>query len=92
MAAINDRKMIFGKKCQMTLRIHCMFINLVDIAPSRTVSRFKMTTKKNYFWQKVEKVEEDCMYSLWVKNFIEIIVSHTVSEIIVFCESRWPQK
>ena len=34
---------------------------------------------ENNFWQ---KVEADSVYTLWVKNVVEITLSHTVSEII----------
>ena len=49
--------------------------------------------QENDFW---EKLSVDSVDSLWVKNFIEITLSHTVSEIyafLVLCRnSRWPPK
>ena len=48
---------------------------------------------ENNFWQ---KVAADSVHTLRIKNFVEIALSHTVSEINAFLhlrrDSRWPPK
>ena len=48
------------------------------------MQKFNMAAKKwreNDFWQ---NIADDNVYTLWFKNFVEMAVSHTVSEINAF--------
>ena len=88
MAAINGGQTIFGKKWQMTVD------NLVEIALSRTICKtnavfaftqnFKMVTPNRGKMIFGKKLPDDSVYTLGIKNFTEIALSCTVSEINVF--------
>ena len=61
----------------------------------RFMQKFKLAAKmaQNDFWEKLPVHSAD---TLGVKNFVEITLSQTVSEIKAFCilrrNSRWPPK
>ena len=46
------------------------------------MQKFKMASNNDrtmFFWQ---RVEDESVHTLWVKNFVEIALSRTVSEIL----------
>ena len=100
MATKNGGKAIFVKCHKHTLQIPC---GLKISSKSRTVSKI------NAFYAKIqdgcqkwrdsdfcEKPPVDSADNLQVRNFVEITLSRTVSQINVFCvlrrNSRWPPK
>ena len=90
----NGRKTNFGKKNTSRICRYPAGQNFVVYAVSHTVyeinaflrftQKFKMADQKwreNYVWG---KSPVDSAYTLWVKNFVEIILSSTVIEINAF--------
>ena len=96
MAINKGRKMIFGKKWQMTAYTlgvkNFVWINLLHRFLDKCVLAFLhrnlrtlLNGRKTVFVKKCQVT----VYSLWVKKSIKIALSHTVSEIKVFlCLSR----
>ena len=77
MAVKNDRKTIFGKTHQQILQIPC---------GSKILSRSRTVSEINEFYTEIQDSRKKCPVKfadiLWVKNFVEIAVSRTVSEIL----------
>ena len=80
--------MIFGKQLQMTLCIHCGLKTLLESLylspfPRYTyifcrISRWPPKMAGKRLWR---TVADDSVYTLWVKNFVRIALSGTVSKI-----------
>ena len=94
MATKSGGKMIFGIKSPVDSADTLWVKNFAKIAPSPSVSeinaflrftqKFKMAAKSGGKKLFCKKLPVDSADTLWVKNFIEIALSHPVSETNVF--------
>ena len=60
----NGKKTIFGKKCQMTLHIHCVFAFYAEFQDGH------QKWQENNFWQ---KVPDDCIHPVGQKISLKML-------------------